>query len=195
MVNDANGKKMSKSKGNVINPLELTDKYGSDALRMGLVVGNTPGTDLSLREDKVKGYKHFANKLWNIARFTLENTEGADPAAPLMDADLALRAELDALIKEVTTDLEAYRIHLAAEKLYHYAWDRLAAELIEESKAIFASEDEAAKASRKAVLLLILTDLLKLLHPFMPFVTEEIWQSMGRSSLLMVERWPARMEG
>ena len=195
MVNDANGKKMSKSKGNVINPLELTDKYGSDALRMGLVVGNTPGTDLALREDKVKGYKHFANKLWNIARFTFENTEGADRQATLTDADVALREELDALITEVTADLEAYRIYLAAEKLYHYAWDRLAAELIEESKGIFQGGDEAAKASRKAVLLLILADLLKVLHPFMPFVTEEIWKSIDPSTPLMVTRWPARIEG
>ena len=195
MVNDANGKKMSKSKGNVINPLDLTDKYGTDALRMGLVVGNTPGTDLSLREDKVKGYKHFANKLWNIARFTFENAEGADKNASLIEADTALKEEFDALALEVTADLENYRIYLAAEKLYHYAWDRLAAELIEESKAIFAGGDEAAAASRKAVLLVILADLLKLLHPFMPFVTEEIWKSIDSSTLLMVTRWPARIEG
>ncbi|HEY0010723.1 MAG TPA: valine--tRNA ligase [Candidatus Paceibacterota bacterium] len=192
LVNDANGKKMSKSKGNVINPLELTDKYGTDALRMSLVVGNTPGTDLALREDKVKGYKHFANKLWNIARFVLENTEGADLTAPLTDADQELRAELDALAKDVTADLEAYRIYLAAEKLYHYVWDRFAAVILEESKPLLQGDDIAAKASRQALLLSLLTDSLKLLHPFMPFVTEEVWGSVpGTDGLLMVAPWPS----
>lgn len=194
MVNDANGKKMSKSKGNVINPLDFTDKYGSDALRMGLVIGNTPGTDLALREDKVKGYKHFANKLWNISRFVLSNTEGADLAAALTDEDAALRAEFDAIAADVTKDLEEYRIYMAAEKLYHYAWSRLADELLEASKPILAGDDAMLKASRQALLVGILSDLLKMLHPFMPFVTEEIWGHMPtRSTLLMIERWPARM--
>ncbi|MEK7100119.1 MAG: class I tRNA ligase family protein, partial [Patescibacteria group bacterium] len=119
LVNDANGKKMSKSKGNVINPLTLTEKYGSDALRMALVVGNTPGTDLALREDKVNGYKRFANKLWNIARFILENTEGTDIDAPVTDEDAKLRADLQALAAEITVDLDAYRVYMASEKLYH----------------------------------------------------------------------------
>ncbi|MES2668668.1 MAG: valine--tRNA ligase, partial [Patescibacteria group bacterium] len=130
LVNDANNKKMSKSKGNVINPLDLTDKFGTDALRMGLIVGNTPGTDLALREDKIKGYKNFANKLWNIARFILTETDGADRDAVLSNDDTAIRAELDALIKDVTGDMEAYRIYMAAEKIYHFAWHRLADELI-----------------------------------------------------------------
>lgn len=192
LVNDAAGKKMSKSKGNVINPLTLTEKYGTDALRMALIVGNTPGMDLALREDKVKGYKHFANKLWNIARFIISESTGAPEGAPLSEGDPALRAEFDALVADVTKDLEEYRIHLAAEKLYHYAWDRLAAELIEESKAILRGEDAAAKASRQMLLLGILRDLLVLLHPFMPFTTETIWQGLPQkdSDLLMVARWP-----
>lgn len=192
LVNDANNKKMSKSKGNVINPLDLTDKFGTDALRMGLVIGNTPGTDLALREDKIKGYKNFANKLWNIARYVLTETTNADTTAPLSDTDQVLRTELDALIKDVTTDLEAYRIYLAAEKIYHYAWHTFADVLIEESKAIFAGDDEAAKASRKVLLLSLFADTLKILHPFMPFVTEEIWKSVRTSdTLLMVETWPS----
>ncbi|MEK7510944.1 MAG: valine--tRNA ligase [Patescibacteria group bacterium] len=191
MVNDANGKKMSKSKGNVINPLTLTEKYGTDALRMALVVGNTPGTDLSLREDKVKGYKHFANKLWNIARFVLETSEGADLNATKTEADEILIAELSALAKDVTNDIENYRVYLAAEKLYHYTWHRLADELIEESKPILAGMDDAA-ASRKATLRQLLTTLLPLLHPFMPFVTEEIWQNMPETTgFLMTTPWPA----
>ncbi|MES2931680.1 MAG: valine--tRNA ligase [Patescibacteria group bacterium] len=192
LVNDANNKKMSKSKGNVINPLDLTDKFGTDALRMGLVIGNTPGTDLALREDKIKGYKNFANKLWNIARYVLTETEGADLSAPLTAADEALRTELDALIKDVTSDLEAYRIYLAAEKIYHYAWHTFADVLIEESKVIFAGGDAAAKASRKALLLSLFADTLRVLHPFMPFVTEEIWKSVRTTdTLLMVEKWPS----
>lgn len=190
LVNDANGKKMSKSKGNVINPLTLTDVYGTDALRMALIVGNTPGTDLALREDKVKGYKHFSNKLWNIARFILENTEGADLDAPLTEIDAALVEELTAVGKDITNDLEQYRAYLAAEKLYHYAWHRLADEIIEESKAIIAADD-AGSTSRKAALRSLLTTLLPLLHPFMPFVTEEIWQNMSDTKgFLMTTPWP-----
>ena len=191
MVNDAQGKKMSKSKGNVINPLDLTTKYGSDALRMSLVVGNTPGMDLAMREDKVKGYKHFANKLWNITRFVLENTEGADLSAPYTDADTQIHEEFTALIKDVTADLETYRMHLAAEKLYHAAWSRLADELLEESKAIFASGDAAAIASRKVLLLSVLNTLVRALHPFMPFVTEEIWKHLPNAEgMLMIAPWP-----
>jgi valyl-tRNA synthetase len=193
MVNDAQGKKMSKSKGNVINPLDLTSKYGTDALRMGLIVGNTPGMDLSLREDKIKGYKNFANKIWNISRFILENTEGAPSASSFTEADITLRAELDALITDVTSDMDAYRMYLAAEKIYHYTWHRLADEILEDSKKLFVGTDEVAKESRKVLLLSLLTDVLALLHPFMPYVTEEIWQSVPHSQgMLMVSAWPAR---
>lgn len=189
LVNDANGKKMSKSKGNVVNPLELTDKYGTDALRMALVVGNTPGTDLALREDKVKGYKHFANKLWNISRFILE--QGENPKADLTKDDAELIAELDAIIMDVTKDMEEYRVYMAAEKLYHYAWTRLASEILESSKPILVGDDEGAKASRLTTLYALLTPLLSMLHPFMPYVTEEIWQKgkLG-SEVLMATHWP-----
>ncbi|MDR3547619.1 MAG: class I tRNA ligase family protein [Candidatus Pacebacteria bacterium] len=198
LVNDAQGKKMSKSKGNVVNPLDLTQKYGTDALRMALVVGNTPGTDLALDENRVKGYKHFANKLWNIARFVLENTQHVDDSIELLEDDQILKDELDALARDVTSDLDDYRVHLAAEKLYHYAWDRFAAEIIEESKPILAADESGAtaKRSRQLLLRILLVDLLKLLHPFTPFVTEEIWQSLPdndaeQENFLMVARWPA----
>lgn len=196
LVNDAHGKKMSKSKGNVIAPLTLTEKYGTDALRMALVVGNTPGTDLALREDKVKGYQRFANKLWNIARYTLaiademRTIRGSN--AELNAGDAALRAAQDALIADVTKDIEEYRVYLAAEKIYHYAWHELADNILEESKPIFAGTDEDARASRARLLLLLLDRTLRLLHPFMPFVTEEIWQSLPvkDAAFLMVARWP-----
>ena len=175
LVRDAKGEKMSKSKGNVISPLTVSEEYGTDALRMGLVVGNTPGTDLNLDPRKIGAYKKFANKLWNIARFVLsqERTGEIHPE---------LKAEFDALAKDITEDIEQYRIYMAADKLYHYLWDRFAAEILEESKG---------KAEYGATLYYILENSLKILHPFMPFVTEEIWSSLsGNRELLMVEGWP-----
>lgn len=206
LVNDAQGKKMSKSKGNVVNPLDLTNKYGTDALRMALVVGNTPGTDLALSEDKVKGYKHFANKLWNIARFVLQNAEASagglenpsktQPNGPerpdFSTRERELLEECATLTREITQDLEEYRIYMAAEKLYHYTWHELADQILEESKPILAGSDAAARASRAQLLLTIFDRVLRLLHPFMPFVTEEIWQSMPTkdAAFLMTAAWP-----
>ncbi len=192
LVRDAQGRKMSKSLGNNMDPLDVAAKFGADAARMALVVGNTPGTDMRISEDKIKGYKLFANKLWNISRFILENTQGADLAAPLSEQDQAHLATLDDIAKDVTADIEAYRIYLAAEKLYHYVWHELADKILEESKPIIQGDDAAAKASRQALLLTLLDRSLKLLHPFMPFVTEEIYQSMPTkdASFLMVAKWP-----
>ena len=128
MVRDAKGRKMSKSLGNNMDPLDVTAKFGADAARMALVVGNTPGTDMRISEDKVKGYKHFANKLWNIARFILENTENTPKnhvgrgTSYMIEGDLKILYEHDVLVKDVTADIEEFRIYMAAEKLYHYAW-------------------------------------------------------------------------
>ena len=197
LVRDSKGRKFSKSLGNGVDPLEMIDKYGADALRMGLLVGTALGNDIRFDESKVKGYKHFANKLWNIARFVLENAEKAgvttlEPNPALVPADLAHLQTLNALTKEVTDDFENYRIYLAADKLYHYAWHELADKILEESKPILASDDETAKTSRAQLLLFLLDRTLRLLHPFMPFVTEEIWQSMPTkdADFLMVARWP-----
>ena len=185
------GSKMSKSKGNVISPIELSEKYGTDALRMGLIIGNTPGTSTALYEDKIKGYKHFANKLWNISRFIFDNTDESKTESIPTETDSELWKEMVALVKEVTSDLEEFRFYLAGEKLYHYGWNRLADQILEDSKKIFAGDDAAAKDSRKVVLRKLLSELLKLLHPFMPFVTEEIWQSMPEHSTpLIVTKWP-----
>ncbi len=197
LVNDAHGKKMSKSKGNVINPIEIIEKFGTDALRMALVVGNAPGMDTALAENKIKGYKNFANKLWNITRFVLTNTESVafDAALIVDEADTALLTELDEITVDITSDFEAYRFHLAAEKTYHYVWHRFADVIIEESKALLAGEDEAKKSSRQQTLLAILTRSIILLHPFMPFITEEIWASLPISSKepkqpLIIHPWP-----
>ncbi|MBU2103929.1 valine--tRNA ligase [Patescibacteria group bacterium] len=191
LVRDSKGQKFSKSLGNGIDPIEMIDRYGADALRMGLLGGAAVGSDVRFDENKVKGYKNFANKLWNITRYVLTETEGADEDAPLTDADQVLRTELDEILTDVTADFENYRMHLAAEKLYHYAWHRLADELIEDSKNVFASEDTAAHASRRALLKSLLADVLSGLHPFMPFVTEEIWKTLKPSApFLMISPWP-----
>ncbi len=197
LVLDAKGLKMSKSKGNVIDPLTLTEKYGTDAFRIGLVVGNTPGTSLALSEDKIKAYKNFANKIWNATRFVLEKTEGLDTnSMPAFDEeDKKSNEELNALITEITKEMDEYKFYLVAEKLYHYFWHTFADILIERSKKKILAGNNADSA--KALIYTQLETLLRLLHPFMPFVTEEIWQTMpARSSggvkdkLLMVEKWP-----
>ena len=177
MVRDAKGQKMSKSKGNVISPLDVSNEYGTDALRMGLIVGNTPGTALNLDPKKIEAYKKFANKLWNITRFTLSQE-------PMGEVRQDLKEEFDTMAKDITKDIKEDRIYLAAEKLYHYVWDRFAAEILEESKG---------KPEYSASLYYILQNSLKLLHPFMPFITEEIWGSLpGNTNLLMIEDWPVQ---
>ncbi len=201
LVRDAQGRKMSKSLGNNMDPLDVAAKFGADAARMALVVGNTPGTDMRISEDKVKGYKHFANKLWNIARFILENNEGieyhlrGDNALTLADVpELEVWGFWD-LAKEVTEDLENYRAYLAAEKIYHYIWHTFADKVLEDSKKILNGSDAEARRRVQFALYANLHNCLKLLHPFMPFITEEIWQSLPRkdADLLMIAKWPLNM--
>ncbi len=193
LVLDAKGQKMSKSKGNVINPLDITDKYGTDALRMGLVMGNTPGQSLALDENKIKGYKNFANKIWNASKFVLTNLTRIDAE---FNADIRgkLSAEqkqhlknLQKLQKEVTKLMDDFKFYYAAEKIYHYFWHEFCDKVIEESKK------NAANPATQYMLLGILTTSLKMLHPFMPFITEEIYQSLpikDKKLSLMVESWP-----
>jgi valyl-tRNA synthetase len=187
LVLDAKGQKMSKSKGNVIDPLILTEKYGTDAFRIGLVVGNTPGTSLALSEDKIRGYKNFANKIWNATRFVLDNTKDFDTqSSPVYDEeDKKSAEELNALIAEITTEMDEYKFYIVAEKLYHYFWHTFADIIIERSK-------KKNTDSSKALLYTHLITLLKALHPFMPFVTEEIWSMLDikNKNLLMIEQWP-----
>lgn len=195
LVLDAKGQKMSKSKGNVIDPLILTDKYGTDAFRIGLIVGNTPGTSLALSEDKIRAYKNYANKLWNITRFVLSNTSNIKYNENFKDyekAEKALIKERDNLIKEINKEMDEYKFYLVGEKIYQYTWSRFADVIIEESKNILAGNDEKIKKSRAQFLLDTLIKILKVLHPFMPFVTEEIWSMMplDNKKLLIVEKWP-----
>jgi len=202
LIRDAQGRKISKSLGNNINPVEVAAKFGTDAVRMALIVGNTPGTDTRMSDDKIKGYKHFANKLWNIARFVLEQTEGFDARATteLGADDQKAKDAFDAALAEVTADMEAYRMYLAAEKLYHYVWHEFADVILEDAKKVLgtvqapSAAPEASKNSKRALLLYILDGSLRALHPFMPFVTEEIYQSMPtkNSKFLMVASWPTK---
>ncbi len=201
LVRDKQGRKFSKSLGNGVDPLEMIEKYGADALRMGLIVGTAIGNDVSFDENKVKGYKHFANKLWNITRFIEESLHGVDSLpATLLKEDEALITELDALAEDVTGDLENYRAYMASEKLYHYVWHRLADVILEESKALFRDEatDAEVKNSRRAALAQLLEKTIHLLHPFMPFVTEELWSIIKKhelsdyEKLLIVAPWPVK---
>lgn len=171
----------------------LTEKFGTDALRMGLVIGNTPGTSLALAEDKIKAYKHFANKIWNISRFVLSNTENYDGKKPVSEQDRVIINEFNDLIKDVTIDMDNYRFYLAAEKLYHYVWHTFADKIIEESKDKLKSDDPSVVASIQYTLRYILETSLILIHPFMPFITEEIWQNLNdkeNKKLLMITEWP-----
>ena len=195
MVRDKKGVKMSKSKGNVIAPIEIQDRFGTDALRMGLIVNNAPGSDMNLDPDKVNAYKKFANKIWNITRFTLDATGDMPADAELNEADAKnIEEKLNTAVSEITKNMDDDRFDIAAEKLYHFVWDYFASELIEESKPLLSSDDTAVKASRQRLLREYLTTSLKILHPYMPFVTETIWQElpkdMKKQDVLMVESWP-----
>ncbi len=176
LVRDAKGQKMSKSLGNAMDPLDIAAKYGADAGRMALIFGTAPGTDSKISEDKIKGQKHFANKIWNITRFVLgqQNTG---------EIKQELKHEFDALAQSISTDLDAFRLHTAAETLYNYIWTRFADEILEASKK---------ETGYGATLHYILEGSLKLLHPFMPFVTESIWELLPQkdSTLLMTQQWP-----
>jgi len=196
MVRDEKGRKLSKSLGNNIDPRTTSETYGTDAVRMAIVVGVGPGADNNLGENKIKAYKKFANKLWNISRFVLENTTDYD-AAKHDKAALGtygnLSEELDQLITDITPEMEAFKYYLVSEKLYHYVWHRFADEIIEELKPIVQDEHHPNRTEAQAALWEILTTTLKLLHPFMPFITEEIWQSLPHEperDQLMITSWP-----
>ena len=191
LVRDEKGRKMSKSLGNIINPIDMIEKYGADATRISLIIGAAPGNDTKLSEERIRGYKHFANKLWNIARFVLENDAPVGNAIT-QEEDKKLIEELGAVAREATTHIETFRLDLAADALYHFVWHRFADVIIEESKPILRGDDALASSSRSAALYAILVGSLKLLHPFMPFVTEEIYDGipLPDKKLLMIEEWP-----
>lgn len=200
LVRDKDRQKMSKSKGNVIDPLGVIDMYGTDALRFALIFSTAAGNDIPLAEDKIKGMQHFANKVWNIARFILSadgssrmvtDTDGSRIPAAKTAADKEILEKLDQTVEGVTKNLENFRLHEAAQALYDFVWHEFADKYIEASKG--QMQDEALKDITNTILYHVLATSLKLLHPFMPFVTEAIWSEMyGKDRLLMVERWPVK---
>lgn len=199
-VVDKFGKKMSKSKGNVSDPLEMVNRYGADALRMALIIGVAPASDICLTEEKIRGQRNFANKIWNIARFILMSLEGKEVPwyEPQMEGltaeDKKIIKRLEELIRKVTTGLDKYRFGQAAEALYHFLWHELADKYLENSKVKMqnAKVSEEEKLATLSVLRRVYLNCLKLLHPFMPFVTEAIWQQFPRkyNEPLLVSRWP-----
>ncbi|MCX6724292.1 MAG: class I tRNA ligase family protein [Candidatus Staskawiczbacteria bacterium] len=194
LVLDAKGQKMSKSKGNVINPLDLTEKYGTDALRMALVVGNTPGTSLPLDENKIKGYRNFATKIWNASRFVLMNLQDykADAKIQLNAKDKKVLSDFKKQAKGITKDMDGFKFYSASEKIYHYFWHTFCDKIIEEQKPRLYGSDLKEKAGSQRLLITLLGDSLKIMHPFMPFITEEIYQQLpikNKQKCLMVEEW------
>ena len=199
MVRDDKGRKMSKSLDNIIDPLDVIAKYGADATRLSLVIGNTPGNDLNISEAKIAGFRNFINKLWNISRYILMRVPKATlvikPPKPKTLADKWILAEFNSLIILATENLVNYNFSIVGEKIYEFTWSKLADWYVEISK--IPAEGGAAsggEATQNEILLYILQNLLKLWHPFTPYITEAIWQSAGFGDFLLVQPWPKAQE-
>ncbi|MFH0712750.1 MAG: valine--tRNA ligase [Candidatus Jorgensenbacteria bacterium] len=191
LIRDKERQKMSKSKGNVIDPLGVADIYGTDAVRMALVAGNTPGRDSAISEDKIRGYRNFATKIRNIARFIKMNEVKNKNKPKFTAKDKKNLDHLKKVKAQVTKHLEKFEFHLAAEKTYHYIWHEFADVIIEAAKLRLRSDDPKDKLAAYKMLEEILRECLKMLHPFMPFITEEIYQEIfgDGKKLLFVEEW------
>jgi valyl-tRNA synthetase len=195
LVRDEKGKKMSKSLGNSINPIDVAEKYGTDALRMSLIMGSSPGNDIKMSEEKIKAQKHFANKIWNASRFVLSVLpEDQEKLQNIVSGKISYSKDksFSKHIKKVTKDIEEFRLYLAAEQIYHYFWHTFADVTIEEKKKIINEGKEEEKLSAIQALYFQLKEQLKLLHPFMPFITEKIWSMLPEEekTLLVIEKWP-----
>ena len=196
LVRDAQGRKMSKSLGNGIDPLEIIRDYGADALRLALVIGSTPGNDMRFSDEKVRSARNFANKLWNAARFVMMNLpegfEAGMPAAEALDlSDRWVLSSLNTLAKNVTENLDRFELGLAAQKVQDFIWDVYCDWYIEIAKVRLNSENAAEADNARKVLVYVLSQALKLLHPFMPFITEEIYQALpGSAATIMTQPWP-----
>ena len=197
LVRDPEKKKMSKSTGNVINPLDVSAKYGTDALRFALVFANAGGTDMAFMEERVKGMKHFGNKIWNIARFITTNTLEVDPSLSsksdgeikaTTDADKDILEKLNSTIAVVTKNIEDFRFNEGAQNTYDFIWHEFADKYLEASKPQLLNPEQAENT--KLILLFTLKQSLKLLHPFMPFITEYVWELLQTNTILAVEKWP-----
>ncbi|MCL5011138.1 MAG: valine--tRNA ligase [Patescibacteria group bacterium] len=200
-VVDKKGQKMSKSRGNVINPIEMVDKYGADALRMALVFSSAPGSDVCLGEENFLAMRKFTNKIWNAARFVLSAAEQNGnhklqtinyKLAPQTEADKQILKTLDETVKEITKDLENFYFHEAAQKIYHFFWHTFCDIYIEQAKKQIAEGDSRQKENTCQILLYVLRESMKLLHPFMPFITEQIYQMLPNkdAEALIIAPWP-----
>lgn len=196
LVRDPQGRKMSKSLGNGVDPLEVIDTYGADALRFSLATGNSPGNDMRYIPERVEASRNFANKIWNAARFILMNLKGGENL-DFAEEDLALEdkwiiSKYNTLVKEVTVNLDKFELGIAVQKLYDFIWDVFCDWYIEICKSRLNGENQTAANTARAVLVFVFTNTLKLLHPFMPFITEEIWQSMPHkeNQAIMVSEFP-----
>ena len=196
LVRDDQGRKMSKSLGNGIDPLEIIEKYGCDALRMNMVTGNSPGNDMRFYTERCEAMRNFANKLWNASRYVLQNLEeGAKNELPALEkleiSDKWILSKLNTIIAEVTENLEKYELGIAVQKIYDFIWDCYCDWYIELTKARLYGEEPERKETARQVLVYVLDQFLRLLHPFMPFITEEIWQSIPHEGeALIVAQWP-----
>ena len=202
LVRDDKGRKMSKSLGNGIDPLEMAEKYGADALRFNLITGNSPGNDTRFYTEKCEAMRNFANKIWNASRFVMMNLtidRYELPAADKLEReDKWVLSKLNRLVKEVTENLDSFEIGVASAKVYDFIWDTYCDWYIELTKTRLNGTDEDAKLTAQNVLCYVLVTLLKLLHPFMPFITEEIYQALpkydGAEDILMTAQWPEYTE-
>lgn len=193
LVRDDKGRKMSKSLGNGIDPLEMADQYGADALRFNLITGNSPGNDMRFYTERCEAMRNFANKIWNASRFLMMNLtiDRCELPGRLELEDKWILSKLNSVIPEVTENMERYELGVAAQKVYDFIWDSYCDWYIELTKTRLQGEDEDSKLWAQQVLCYVLTETLKLLHPFMPFITEEIWQALPHSGdYLMLQQWP-----
>ena len=195
LVRDDKGRKMSKSLGNGIDPLEMAEKYGADALRFNLITGNSPGNDMRFYVEKCEAMRNFANKIWNASRYVLMNLTVDEPGLPeaskLEIEDKWVLSQLNTLIREVTDNMDAYELGVASAKVYDFIWDTYCDWYIELTKARLYGEDEESKRTAQQVLVYVLDQFLRLLHPFMPFITEEIWQAIPhKGEFLIKAEWP-----
>ncbi len=198
LVRDEKGRKMSKSLGNGIDPLVVAEEYGADALRFNLVTGNSPGNDMRFIPGRCEAMRNFANKIWNASRFVLMNLtiDRCELPEKLENEDKWILSKLNDLIPQMTENMDKYELGVAAQKIYDFIWDDYCDWYIEFTKARLQGEDPAAKEQAQQVLCYVLTEMLKLLHPFMPFITEEIYQALphAEGEFLMLQRWPEYRE-
>ena len=199
LVRDDKGRTMSKSLGNGIDPLEMAEKFGADALRFNLITGNSPGNDMRFYVEKCEAMRNFANKIWNASRYVLMNLTIDEPGLPALDQleieDKWVLSKLNTLIREVTENMDAYELGVASAKVYDFIWDTYCDWYIELTKTRLYSENEQSKLAAQRVLVYVLDQILRLLHPFMPFITEEIWQAIPHEGkFIMASDWPVWRE-